>query len=165
MKKNRLAYVNKCETGGGKTYSSSIISHQILSVDKLYIIPFIVKEMKRLLIFISTLLAVFPISSAQTDIPLDNNTIGVLPSGGRTISEVPSATLDGTELTLSYPLSTESQVILIDQSTQTTVYSETFAASRSVVIDLAEEGLEEGTYTLHVYAFGKWWWGEFELDY
>ena len=44
------------------------------------------------------------------------------------------------------------------------VYSEEFAASRSVVIDLAEEGLEEGTYELHVYAFGKWWWGEFEIQ-
>ena len=84
--------------------------------------------------------------------------------GGRDIYAMPTATLDGTVLTLSYPLATESQVILIDQSTQTTVYSETFAASRSVVINLAEEGIEEGTYMLRVYAFGKWWWGEFEIE-
>ena len=85
-------------------------------------------------------------------------------TGGRSLQVDPTATLDGTELTLSYPLPTESQVILIDQSTQTPVYSVTFAASRSVVIDLAEEGIEEGTYELHVYAFGKWWWGEFEIE-
>lgn len=83
--------------------------------------------------------------------------------GAKSLSAMPSVMLENAELFLSYPLPTESQVILIDQSTQTTVYSETFAASRSIVIDLAEEGLEEGTYELHVYAFGKWWWGEFEI--
>lgn len=86
-------------------------------------------------------------------------------SGGRNLDFVPSAFLDGLELTFLHPSLVELQIILIDQSTQTTVYSETFAASRSVIIDLAEEGLEEGTYTLRVYAFGKWWWGEFIIEY
>ena len=84
--------------------------------------------------------------------------------GAKSLSAMPSVMLEKAELFLSYPLATESQVILIDQSTQTTVYSETFAASRSVVINLAEEGIEEGTYMLRVYAFGKWWWGEFEIE-
>ena len=84
--------------------------------------------------------------------------------GAKSLSAMPSVMLENAELFLSYPLATESQVILIDQSTQTTVYSETFAASCSVVINLAEEGIEEGTYMLRVYAFGKWWWGEFEIE-
>ena len=100
---------------------------------------------------------------AQDNVSLRKEVSDPYQHGGRDIYAMPTATLDGTELTLSYPLSTESQVILIDQSTQTTVYSETFAASRSVVINLAEEGIEEGTYTLRVYAFGKWWWGEFRI--
>ncbi len=102
---------------------------------------------------------------AQDNVSLRKEVSDPYQHGGRDIYAMPTATLDGTELTLSYPLPTESQVMLIDQSTQTTVYSETFAASRSVVIDLAEEGLEEGTYTLRVYAFGKWWWGEFIIEY
>ena len=86
--------------------------------------------------------------------------------GGRSLQAVPAATLDGVELNLQFPFATESQVVIVDQGTQTIVFSGTFTAARSVVIDLEDEGIGEGTYTLHVYAFGKWWWGEFEiLDY
>ena len=84
--------------------------------------------------------------------------------GGRSLQAVPTAILNGTELNLQYPFATESQVVIVDQSTQTTVSSAPFTASRSVVIDLEDEGLGEGTYSLHVYAFGKWWWGEFVLE-
>lgn len=117
----------------------------------------------RLLSIIALLFISFDVC-AYNDIPLKDEDDPIQSLGGKSSLVEPTALSDGAELTLSYPLSTESQVILIDQSTQTTVYSKTFAASRSVIIDLAEEGLEEGTYELHVYAFGKWWRGEFEIE-
>ena len=82
----------------------------------------------------------------------------------KSLPPMPSVILNGTELNLQYPLATESQAVIVDQSTQTTVFSGTFTSSSSVVIDLEDENLVEGTYTLRIYAFGKWWWGEFELE-
>lgn len=117
----------------------------------------------RLLSIIALLFISFDVC-AYNDIPLKDEDDPIQSLGGKSSLVEPTALSDGAELTLSYPLATESQVILIDQSTQSTVYSKTFAASRSVIIDLAEEGLEEGTYELHVYAFGKWWRGEFEIE-
>ena len=83
--------------------------------------------------------------------------------GAKSLPPMPSVILYGTELNLQYPLSTESQVVIVDQSTQAIVFSGTFTASCSVVIDLEDEDLGEGTYTLRLYAFGKWWWGGFEI--
>ena len=101
--------------------------------------------------------------AAHDNIPLRPELPSTQSSGGRSLDFIPTAVLDGTELTLSYPLSTESQVIIIDQRTQATVYTETFAATRSLNIDLEEEGLPDGSYTLRIYAFGKWWVGEFVI--
>ena len=82
----------------------------------------------------------------------------------KSLPPMPSVILNGTELNLQYPLATESQAVIVDQSTQTTVFSGTFTSSSSVVIDLEDENLVEGTYTLRIYAFGKWWVGYFELN-
>ena len=116
---------------------------------------------KRHLLLITSLLIANTLTFAGIDIPI--NAEDDIPAGTKSLQYVPSASLDGTELTLSYPLSTESQVIIIDQRTQSTVYTETFAATRSLNIDLEEEGLPDGSYTLRIYAFGKWWIGEFVL--
>ena len=119
--------------------------------------------MKKSIIYIFVLfISLF--AHAEQNLPLQVDQDDPRNSTGRSIDMEPSATLDGTELTLSYPLSTESQVIIIDQSTQSTVCSETFAATRSLNIDLEEEGLDEGSYTLRIYAFGKWWVGEFVIE-
>ncbi len=121
--------------------------------------------MKKIIVYIGMLLLPSTLMFAdEIEVQLSIQKEDQSSTGGRSLQVDPTATLDGTEFTLSYPLPTESQVMLIDQSTQTTVYSETFAASRSVIIDLAEEGLGEGTYMLRIYAFGKWWWGEFEIE-
>lgn len=121
--------------------------------------------MKKIIVYIGMLLLPSTLMFAdEIEVQLSIQKEDQSSTGGRSLLVDPTATLDGTELTLSYPLPAESQVMLIDQSTQTTVYSETFAASRSVIIDLAEEDLGEGTYMLRVYAFGKWWWGEFEIE-
>ena len=115
------------------------------------------------ILFLLFAIVVLPLQ-AHVDIPMSPTNDDPEVGGSRSVVALPVATLDGTELTLSYPLSTESQVIIIDQSTQVTVYTETFAASRSLNIDLEEEGLPDGSYTLRIYAFGKWWVGEFVLE-
>ena len=57
---------------------------------------------------------------------------------------------------------TFSQVIVRDAETDAVVYSASYDATRQVVVNLSS--LPEGNYELHVYAFGKWWWGEFEIE-
>ena len=120
------------------------------------------KTTKQLFAFFALLvLPYFMFAQEQNPIKLEPDEPHEL--ADKSLPLMPSAFLDGTELTLSYPLSTESQVMIIDQSTQSTVYTETFAATRSLNIDLEEEGLPDGSYTLRIYAFGKWWVGEFVL--
>ena len=52
-------------------------------------------------------------------------------------------------------------VIILDTETGDIVYSAPYDATRQVVINLST--LPEGSYTLRLYAFGKWWWGGFEI--
>lgn len=86
-----------------------------------------------------------------------------VPSGGsRSVSVSPSAFQDGSSLTIDFPMPTVSQVVIRDVETGAVVYSASYDATRQVVVNLSS--LPEGTYELHVYAFGKWWWGEFEIE-
>lgn len=82
----------------------------------------------------------------------------------RSIIEIPVATLDGLVLTFDYLEATVSQVIISDQNTNAILYSESFASTTEVVVDLEDEGIGEGSYTLWLFAFGKWWWGEFVIE-
>ncbi|MBR5964348.1 MAG: DUF3244 domain-containing protein [Bacteroidaceae bacterium] len=84
--------------------------------------------------------------------------------GPRSIVSDLMATLDGTDLIIDFASSTASQVVIINQSTNQTVYSDNFASTTQVIIDLDDEGIGEGSYQLRIYAFGKWWWGEFVLE-
>jgi len=76
----------------------------------------------------------------------------------------PFATLNNKVLTLQFPVSTVSQVIISDQNTNAILYSESFASTTQVVVDLEDEGIGEGSYTLWLFAFDKWWWGEFVIE-
>ncbi len=82
----------------------------------------------------------------------------------RSIILCPTATLNGAELTFNFPEATVSQVIISDQNTNAILYSESFASTTEVVVDLEDEGIGEGSYTLWLFAFGKWWWGEFVIE-
>ena len=75
----------------------------------------------------------------------------------------PTAALDGSALTVTFPQPTDVRLLIVDRSTQTTVYSGTFASPRSIVLDLEDESIAAGTYTLRINAFGVWWSGEFVL--
>ncbi|MBO7467383.1 MAG: DUF3244 domain-containing protein [Bacteroidaceae bacterium] len=85
-------------------------------------------------------------------------------TGPRSSGSFFQVTLDGSELIADFSSSTPSLLLIIDQSTNQTVYSDSFASTTQVIIDLEDEGIGEGSYMLRIYAFGKWWWGEFVLE-
>ena len=85
------------------------------------------------------------------------------PDGGRSLEEnVPTATLYSSVLTICFPEATSSQVVITDSQTYTVVYSNSFGVATGQVISLST--LCAGEYELSIYAFGKWWWGEFVIE-
>ena len=84
--------------------------------------------------------------------------------GGKSLTDSISAYLEVNFLAISLTSVTPLQVFIINQSTNQTVYSDSFASTTQVIIDLEDEGIGEGSYLLRIYAFGKWWWGEFVLE-
>ena len=80
------------------------------------------------------------------------------------VSDIPIVTLSGSELTFEFPSATASQVIIRNQVSNQIVYSDSFSSSTQVQIDLEEENVGEGSYVLWLYAFGRWWWGEFIIE-
>ena len=120
--------------------------------------------MKKLIVILGMLL--LPIGSIyaqSTNVPLGAENPQDPNGGKRSILVEPEAALDGTIIVIDYPMPTVSQVIIRDAETDAVVYSAPYDATRQVVINLSS--LPEGTYELRLYAFGKWWWGEFELEY
>ena len=100
---------------------------------------------------------------AQSDIPMSPE----FPIGGggeKTQTLVPIVTLDGSILTIDFPEATSSQVVISDQQANLIVYSDSFASSNQVIIDLEDENIGEGNYMLRIYAFGKWWRGEVVIE-
>ena len=77
----------------------------------------------------------------------------------------PTVTLDGAELTFDFPSTTPLQVIIMDENNNCqVVYSESFASTTQVIVDLEDEGIGEGSYRLWLYAFCEWWEGEFIVE-
>ena len=121
--------------------------------------------MKKITFLMSFLLMAICSVNAQDVILVDQsqgNDSGT--SGGitRSLAVSPSAFQDGSSLIIDFPMPTVSQVIIRDAETGAVVYSASYDATRQVVVNLSS--LPEGTYELHVYACGKWWCGEFELE-
>ena len=86
------------------------------------------------------------------------------PNDGQHRSAVssPYAMLYGEQLQIRFPQETESVIVISDIITNVMYYSAPYGATRQVIVDLST--LPEGTYEIRLYAFGKWWWGEFELE-
>lgn len=82
----------------------------------------------------------------------------------RSFVEMPTAFLNSLVLTIDFPEATTSQIIISDQNTNAVVYSDSFSSTLQLIIDLEEENIGEGNYLLRIYAFGKWWWGEFVIE-
>lgn len=122
--------------------------------------------MKKVAIVSVLFLSVWGISFAQ----MGNGNIILEPvdslsqGGPRSFVEIPTASLDGSVLTIDFPEATASQVIVSDQNTNAVVYSDSFSSTLQLIIDLENENIGEGNYLLRIYAFGKWWWGEFVIE-
>lgn len=120
--------------------------------------------MKKLLFaFAALLLSSSAIFAEVVDVPMSLDS----PNGPdkeipRSVNAIPTASLDEPTLTVSFPMSTTSQVVILDAETNTVVFLAPYDATRQVEISLLS--LPEGSYTLRVYAFGKWWVGEFMLN-
>ena len=123
------------------------------------------KAMRKILLAALLGLVVIPVFAGGGNdiilIPLDSV---IIDHGGRSTMLEPSAEIVNSFLLLEYPSATASHVEIINQSTNQTVYSDSFASTTQVIIDLEDEGIGEGIYLLRICAFGKWWWGEFVLE-
>ena len=87
---------------------------------------------------------------------------GLGQGGGKSPSELVTAILEDEALTLYFSPSTSSQVVITDSQTNTVVYSNSFGVATGQVISVST--LPAGEYELSIYAFGKWWWGEFVIE-
>ena len=81
---------------------------------------------------------------------------------GKNPTEQVLATLEENVLYLSFTPSSSSEVIITDSQTNAVVYSNTFGVAVGQEIPLST--LSAGEYELSIYAFGKWWIGEFEIE-
>ena len=78
-------------------------------------------------------------------------------------TDAPTVTLSGSILTFDFSSSTVAQIVVCSQSSHQIVFSDSYASTTQVVIDLEDEGIGEGSYLLWLYAFDEWWIGEFEI--
>ena len=86
---------------------------------------------------------------------------GLGDGGEKSPTEQITAMLEGYYLYVSFNPSSSSQIVITDSQTNTVVYSNSFGVATGQVISVST--LPAGEYELSIYAFGKWWWGEFEL--
>ena len=121
-------------------------------------------NMKKFLSVLVLCLCTVSTFAEEIDVPI-NRESGPQPQGGpRSVVLTPSASICDAALSITYPLDAVSVVQIVDKATDAVVYSDSFAATRLVVIDLEEDGLAAGNYRLRIFVFGEWWSGEFEIE-
>jgi hypothetical protein len=97
---------------------------------------------------------------ADNNIHLVKDTPGLDPDDEpRSITEV-TASIDEQVITVSFSELTASQIVVRD-SANLTVFDQTYASAYSVQADLSS--LTLGHYTIYIYAYGEWWYGQFDL--
>lgn len=117
---------------------------------------------KQILSFLS--LALFSTAMyAIDDIPLNQSNLPAPgePTNPRSIENVVTASIDGQVVTVSFSELAVSQIVVTD-SAELTVFNQNYAPAYSAQANLFS--LLSGSYTLHIYAFGVWWYGYFILQ-
>ena len=116
---------------------------------------------RTLLSFLS-LIFITSMMSANDDIPLwqDDGPEPGEPTTPRSIENLVTASIDGQVVTVSFSELTASQIVVTDSANQA-VYNQTYPAAYSALADLSS--LPAGNYTLHIYAYGYWWYGHLVL--
>lgn len=109
-----------------------------------------------------TLMLCMSLCASAIDVDLEKGEPGLNPfPGGRSETENVTASIDANVLTVLFSDLTSSQIIVTD-STNQTVFYQNYAQSYSAQANLSL--LPDGNYTLHIYAFGWWWCGYFEIE-
>ena len=117
------------------------------------------KLMRKTLLFLAVLIGQFVTAKDNIDLVMDSP--GLDPEDDpRSVTQV-MASIDGQVVTVSFSELTESQIVVTD-SAELTVYNQIYAPACSVQVNL--NSLPSGSYTLHIYAFGVWWYGLFTLQ-
>lgn len=111
-------------------------------------------------VFILAMLPIF--TNANDDIRLRP---GLEPPSGeptdpRSIECEVTGSIDGQVITVSFSELTASQIVVRD-SANLTVFDQTYTSAYSAQADIST--LPSGSYTLHIYALGYWWYGHFNL--
>ena len=122
--------------------------------------------MKKLSVFFGILLLTAgSVWSQGIDVPMSNNNPTQPDGGPRSIIIPLRVSLEGTMLTFDFSSATASQIVIMDDNNNCqVVYSESFASTTQIIVDLEDEGIGEGSYRLWLYAFGEWWEGEFIVE-
>ena len=117
---------------------------------------------RTLLSFLS-LIFITSMMSANDDIPLwqDDGPEPGEPTTPRSIENLVTASIDGQVVTVSFSELTTSQIVVTDSS-DLTVFNQTYLAAYSAQADLSS--LPTGNYTIHIYAYGTWWYGSLILQ-
>ena len=79
----------------------------------------------------------------------------------RSVTETVEASIEDQVLTVSFGELTASQIVVIN-STNQTVFDQTYMPAYSVQANLSN--LSSGSYTLYIYVFGSWWYGNFVFE-
>ena len=85
-------------------------------------------------------------------------------SGPRSPFPPPTVVLDGTMLSFDFATATAAQVIIVNPSSDQTVYSHDFDSSTHLSIDVSQVCLPEVHYLIRLKAYSLWWWGEFDAE-
>ena len=85
-------------------------------------------------------------------------------SGPRSPVPPPTVVLDGTMLSFDFATATAAQVIIVNPSSDQTVYSHDFDSSTHLSIDVSQVCVPEVHYLIRLKAYSLWWWGEFDAE-
>lgn len=115
--------------------------------------------MRKTLFFFSFLLGSL-VAFAGNNIPVTPEDPTPHGSDPRSINCEVTASIDDQVVTVSFSELTASQIVVTDSANQA-VFNQTYPASYSALADLSS--LPAGNYTLHIYAYGYWWYGHLVL--
>lgn len=101
------------------------------------------------------------LSAGAIDVDLEKEGPGFDPfPGGRTENTTVTASIDDQVLTIQFSELTASQIV-VKNTANLTVFNQAYASAYSAQANLSS--LPSGSYTLHIYAMGSWWYGVFNL--
>ena len=112
---------------------------------------------------LTAVILLIAISVSAHDIELKSGGVPGIgePTCPRTIESEVTASIDGQVITVSFDEMTASQIVVTDSS-DLQVFNQTYSPAFSVQANLST--LPFGSYTIHIYASGYWWYGYFVLE-